>query len=53
MPELENNSTLFTQNLFTILRSELQQKILRETNGKIKNRQRIFILAQRYEEQYK
>jgi hypothetical protein len=37
MPELENNPTLLAQNLFTIFRFELQQKILREINGKIEN----------------
>jgi hypothetical protein len=53
MPKLENNTTLFAQNLFIILRSKLQQEILREINNKIENRQRIFTLAQRYEEQHK
>jgi hypothetical protein len=51
--ELENNSTLFAQNLFIVFRSELQQKILRQINYKIKNRQYILTLVQRYEEQHK
>jgi hypothetical protein len=37
MPELENNYTLFAQNLFIILRFKLQQEILREINDKIEN----------------
>jgi hypothetical protein len=50
--ELENNLILLAQNLFIIFRFKLQQEILREINDKIKNRQRILILAQRYEEQH-
>jgi hypothetical protein len=53
MLKLENNSTLFEQNLFTVFRSELQQEILREIDGKIENYQRILTLVQRYEKQYK
>jgi hypothetical protein len=45
MPGLEKNPTSLAQNLFTALRFELQQQILRETNGKIEDRPHILTLA--------